>query len=120
MRFTSDCIANITITGTSPGPNRFQISIESDNCAVDEENQYVLDPDAHSPRCVSLPVEDFKDLDRQLTHIIDILDGKANPINSIGEAYKNFRVIKACEESIVSKSWVRVNTAMSGTENNHG
>jgi predicted dehydrogenase len=108
IRFESGTVASITITGTSPGPNRFQISIESDRCAVDDSNQYVRAEGSQEVVCVALPTDDYKDLDRQLEHVIDVADGKATPLNSIDEAYANFRLIAACEASARSGAWTAV------------
>jgi predicted dehydrogenase len=108
MKFENGTVASVTITGTSVGPNRFQISMESDRCAVDENNQYVREAGAEAAACLALPTDDYGDLDRQLEHLMDVADGGAEPLNGIREAYRNFQVIRACEVSAASCAWTPV------------
>jgi predicted dehydrogenase len=109
MRFASQAVAGVAISGTSLGPNRFEIQIDADGCAVDGTNVYTRDPASDSPRCIALPADDPHDLARQLTHVIDVIEGRATPLNSVDEAYRNFHLIEACQDSATSGNWVAVN-----------
>lgn len=109
LRFTDGSMATVTITGTSRAPNRFQIGIEAERGSVDEAASYVIGPDG-TTLTEPMPVEDYKDLERQLAHIVDVLDGRAQPINSLDEAQSNFLLIRACEQSLASGAWVPVGT----------
>lgn len=108
MRFASGAVADVSISGTSLSPNRFEIFLEGDGYSIDGAAVYAAEPGQETARCTPLPADDPHDLDRQLTHMIDVIEGKAPPLNSVSEAYRNFHVIKACEDSAASGRWVAV------------
>ena len=114
LKFASGALANVVISGTSLAPNRFQISIESEHCSIDEHHEYVVDPETNLPVTRPVPADDSKDLERQMAHVVDVLDGNAMPLNSIEEAYRNFKVIRACEESSRTATWVAVTSDVRG------
>ena len=122
LRFADGLVADLVITGTSFAPNRLQIMLDGDRGSVDERDSYVATGGA-VPEVRPLPDEDSGDIDRQLDHLITVLDGTAAPLNTIDEAFRNFLVIHACEASAASGAPVRVphaSTAHTATETTHG
>jgi len=102
-------VAILSISGTSITPNTFDIEIELKkselsidlNVGVDNETIFTLSSSQFDEKEPS-------DMEQQLSHYIDVLDGIATPVNNFSEAYKNFRVINACELSIKNNSAIKI------------
>ncbi len=118
-RFASGALGEVIITGTSRAPNRLQVSLEGAGGSVDEHRVY-LAAGADAPNGVPLPDEDALDVDRQLAHLVDVLDGTASPLNTLREAYRNFLVIRACEASAASGSWTPVSAENASSVSREG
>lgn len=119
VRFASGVAASVSISGTSLAPNRFQICIDGEKFAVDEANEYQV-VSGGAAATVGLPSDDYGDLDRQLAHLVDVLDGNAQILNSLEEATKNFDLVRACEASLATQSWAPVRPARGITETQYG
>lgn len=105
--FADGPVAEIVVTGTSYAPNRFQIAFDAEHGSVDDRGVYVA-ARGETPQVRALPDEDAQDLDRQMEHLIAVLDGSATPLNTFDEAFRNFTVIRACEESVRTGTRIRI------------
>jgi len=103
-------VAILSISGTSITPNIFDIEIELKKSALSID----LNIGGNNETVFTLSSSHFdekepSDMEQQLSHYIDILDGIALPLNNFDEAYKNFWVINACERSIKNNSVIKIN-----------
>ena len=106
-------VAILSISGTSITPNTFDIEIElkkTELCIVlnvggDNETIFTLSSSKFDEKEPSEP----SDMEQQLSHFIDVLDGIDLPLNNFNEAYRNFRVINACEISIKNNTIIKIN-----------